>query len=389
MAEKKKDSNIRRKNKFHWKLRAFHLNDDSFRAAKEHQHVPEKTASAIFASSSSSIDNDDINANCKTAVVDGKQVDFELRENVTQPPTTDRQGRLQRTVVNINADPSHWDVRARFWLIKLRLTQMTVLYLVLFLVINVIFAGLFYIQPDKCCDDPDMTFAEVFDFTVQTSTTIGYGGYVPHGYFANFLVVMLSYLVALLNAVLAGLIFLKFVTPIARLQFSNTMVYCNFNGLPCLQVRVGNSDGQFNNLTDMTARMTCMHLIQYKDERGREQTFGQTEELKLLSDKRDQLAGVWTLKHVVDETSPLFGLNFSEFPGDTIKDFRVAINAMQDITMAPINAQTSYMIEDVLIGHAFEDQIDWDQDAGIVTIDYAKLSATYPSPVWYPKPSRL
>ena len=327
----------------------------------------------------------------QTAWVDGRNVHFELQENVTQRPTSDKEARLKLSLINKNAPTSSAEIRWRSRMIQLSLIQVTVVYLVFFLVLNIAFAGIFYAHPDTCCDDPDLTFGEVFDFTVQTSTTIGYGGYVPHGIFANLMVVVLSYTSVLLNTVFAGLIFLKFITPTAKLEFSSVLCYCNVNGLPCLQLRVGNADGEDNILTDVTARLTHLYPILYRDDHGREREFVQKRELKLLNDTQNRIVGVWTIQHVIDETSPLYGLNLDEFPGNTIYKFEVTINAIQDITKSPLSAQSAYMIEDILIGHAFEDQIELERvDIGgrQVTIDYAKLSSTFPSPVWYPKPSR-
>lgn len=201
----------------------------------------------------------------------------------------------------------------------------------------------------------------------------------------------------LLNTVLAGLLFLKFTTPTASIQFSDVMTYCNVNGLPCLQIRVANGDGPHNLLTDVTARLTHLYTIQYCNGysgRGRGegedvQQFGQTQELVLLNSHRDHLSEVWTLKHVIDESSPLFGLNFDEYPGSSIMSFNLSINAIQDATKSPITAHTGYELQDVMIGHGFEDQIAWDNETKIVMIDHSKLSNTKPSPAWYPRRTRV
>ena len=199
---------------------------------------------------------------------------------------------------------------------------------------------------------------------------------------------MLSYVTVLLNAVLAGLLFLKFVTPVAKIQFSNVLVYSNCNGLPCLQLRVGNADGEANRLTDVTARLAHLYQIHYKDENGKEQEFAQHQTLELLNDRNEELTAIWTLKHVIDENSPLFGLNLSEFPGNKIIQFKITINAVHDVTKSPINAHAAYLVEDVMIGHAFEDQVSWNSETRELVMDFAKLSSTKPAPVWYPSPRR-
>jgi inward rectifier potassium channel len=288
-----------------------------------------------------------------------------------------------------NVKRSPLEARVRLWLMRVRLVTMTAIYLASFVALNVIFASLFYIDDGRCCDDSSLGFSQVFDFTIQTSTTIGYGGYVPIGYYSNFLVVLLSFLSTLLNTMFAGLMFIKFVTPIAKIEFSDVLTLSNVNGLPCLQLRCGNCDGHANPLNDVSARLTVTYVIIYHDEKGSSHQLGHTSDLKLLNDHRHSLAEPWTLRHVVDETSPLFGLDFSEYPGSSIIEFRVCVNAVQEITKTGISEQTGYKLEDLLIGHTFVDQMKWDWEAKTIHCDYAKMSETHPQAVWYPTTKRV
>ena len=330
--------------------------------------------------------SDDGGVPCRRALLHGKEVCFELRENVTQRPPIEHGTKNNKSSLTlINAERSNWEIRMRLWMIGFSLTQVTVAYLALFVVLNLVFAGLFLANPDGCCDDPDLTLAQTFDFAVQTSSTIGYGGYVPLGMYPNFLVVMLNYTSIVLNTVLAGLLFLKFTTPVAKVQFSKVLVYCNVNGLPCLQLRVANCDGDANKLTNATAHLTYYFGIQTTgDEFSAQQVFVGNQELSLFPSQRDSLTGVWTLLHVVDEKSPLFGINLSELPVN--HRFHVTIDAVHDITKSDISVHAQYMVPDILVGHVFENQMVLDAAAGDLTIDNACLDTTQPAPVWYPKP---
>lgn len=341
-------------------------------------HGAPMTASQIFATV------DPKNPEKRKGIIDGMEVEFELKEDVTQKPTTDRVERMEWKVHNVNNLKSSWEDRARMWLLSFSICTMSLYYLASFVLLNVVFAGLWYIEDGRCCDDPTLTFREVFDFAVQTSTTIGYGGYVPEGYFANFLVVIISFLALALNTVYAGLLFAKFVTPLANIQFSEIMCLSNMNGIPCLEVRIGNTDGCANVLTDLSVRMSYSYAMSYIDEKGNEQDFFQTQTLKLLQDKRHKLREVWTLRHVVDETSPLFGLDLLSFPGNSIIDFSLSVIATQQLSKASVSMSTGYMLEDVVIGHRFEDQVKLDWETRTSTIDYAKMNETVPHPVWHP-----
>lgn len=321
----------------------------------------------------------------RTGVVDGKKVVFELVTDVTQKPETSRKERMERPTVIVNADKSPWEVRMRLWFLHFSLITLTVVFLVSFVAMNLSFATLFYfLAENRCCGDEGLTFGEVFAFSIQTSTTIGYGSMSPTGTLSNFLVLTLSYLSTLMNTLFAGLLFTKFVTPIINIQFSDVMTLCNVNGVPCLSVRVGNADGHLNRLTDINVRLTYSYRIPYTDHKGQERFFQQSEDLKLLMNRQHGLLDVWTLRHVVDESSPLFGLHFEEHPGNKIYVFTLSIDAVQDLTKSSVNLQTEYGLEDILIGHSFVDQLTIDEETKVATSDYSKISETESYPVWYP-----
>ncbi len=106
---------------------------------------------------------------------------------------------------------------------------------------------------------------------------------------------------------------------------------------------------------------------------------------------------------MVDESSPLFGLNFEEHPANKIYIFSLSIDAVQDLTKASVNVQTQYGVEDIMIGHWFQSLMHFDDSDTHATMknkqkwaknnhksrrvcisDYSKMSDTEPYPVWYP-----
>ena len=350
----------------------------------------------------------------RTGMIDGRKVEFELMENLTQKPSQTRKQRLQNTeFVMKNAVPSRWDSRLRWWLMQWGIPQITLIYFVTFLSLNFLFAALWSIQDEKCCDDEAMKYSKVFDFAIQSkwqprtrpldtavlplyrtnihfhyqrsitttlaSTTIGYGGYVPEGPFANFLVVMLSLTNLLLSALYSGLVFNKFCIPSAKTVFTDVMTLSNLNGIPCLELRVTNADGKANRLIDATARLTVTYALTHTDATGKPSHFANSQELSLLSNKQQQLDVLqWTLRHVIDETSPLFGVQFLNKSEAHIFDFRVAFNAVQENTGSMVYTQTDYEIEDILVGHRFEGMTEINRDDRKLVCDHSKLNNTEP-----------
>jgi Inward rectifier potassium channel C-terminal domain len=176
-----------------------------------------------------------------------------------------------------------------------------------------------------------------------------------------------------------------FVVAVVNIQFSEVMALCNVNGVPCLSIRLGAPDGSLNPTTDVNVRLTYSYRIPYSDHKGDKKFFQQTEELNLLSNRRHGLKEIWTLRHVLDESSPLFGLNFQEHPGNKIHVFTLSIDAVQDLTKASVNVQAEYDLEDIMIGHTFQNLVEVDTtDPTVAVENYEKISDTEPYPVWYP-----
>ncbi|KAG7345173.1 inward rectifier potassium channel [Nitzschia inconspicua] len=325
-----------------------------------------------------------LHAPLRHGVVDGKKVVFELRSNVTQRPKLSRKERVQRINTIINSNRSSWEVRFRFYLMHFSVGAMSLSFFAAFVATCVIFASLYYALEDGCCGNPDLSFAETFAFSVQTATTIGYGGLTPTGTWADFLTVIFSFVAILLNTIFAGLLFTKYVTPVINIQFSEVLTLCNVNGVPCLSFRIGNADGNENPLTDINVRLTYSYQIPYTDHKGAQKYFRQTETLNLLSSRQHGLKEVWTLRHVLDEASPLFGLNFEEHPANKIYVFTLSVDAVQEMTKSTVNVQEEYGLEDVMIGHAFASQMHFDEERKVNIWDFSKMSDTEPYPVWYP-----
>ena len=179
------DNLVRSQNRFRFNLRSFHLEDESFARRERpsgtnnangsrHQY---QTAAEIFGTSNNSLHSVDESSfeatKTKTGIVDGNEVCFEWRENVTTSrPTTPRKERISRQYEHYHLDRSPWEVRIRIHMIQKSLSEVTLLYLLSFLALNLIFAGIFYLHPDTCCDDPDLTYAQVLDFTIQTRSVL-------------------------------------------------------------------------------------------------------------------------------------------------------------------------------------------------------------------------
>jgi inward rectifier potassium channel len=380
-------------------MRSNYLGDDQSESSPDDDDsLEDQTAFEIFKAKQAALKNEktkaenegiwaSLHAPLRHGVVDGKKVVFELKSNITQKPKESRKQRVQRTNAIINSNRSSIEVRFRLFLMKFSVGAMTVTFFSLFVLLNLVFAAFFYSLENGCCGDRDDSFGDTFAFAVQTSTTVGYGVLSPVGKWSDFLMLLITYSNIVLTAIFSGLLFTKYVTPIINIQISDVLTLCNVNGVPCLSFRIGNADGQENPLTDINVRLTYSYQIPYMDHKGGQKFFRQTETLHLLSSRQQGLKEVWTLRHILDESSPLFGLNFEEHPANKIYVFTLSVDAVQEITKSTVNVQEEYGLEDVLIGHAFTNLMFFDEiveERKVNIWDYSKMSDIEPCPVWYP-----
>lgn len=117
--------------------------------------------------------------------------------------------------------------------------RFVLLFLLVFIFIHLVFASLFLAVPGTIQGGDDMLpWWRAFCFSVQTLSTIGYGGLLPDGAYANALVAVESFLGLFYVAVLTGCLFARISRPQSHLIFSDKMLCYPVHGVPNLIFRV-------------------------------------------------------------------------------------------------------------------------------------------------------
>ena len=211
---------------------------------------------------------------------------------------------------------------------------------------NLLFAGLFALEGDNITNAP--RFIDKFYFSVQTWATIGYGGMTPTTTFANMIVVAESIAGIVATAVTTGLVFAKFARPSARVLFATSMITQVRDGQNTLMLRVANERG--NNVVEASVRVTLL-----RNERSREgETMRRLYDLKLVRDVQPLFMVSWTIMHIIDESSPLWGKSAADIVAE---DWRINVNLQgYDGTLAQtIHASHFYHGTDIAFDHRYVD----------------------------------
>ncbi len=237
-----------------------------------------------------------------------------------------------------------------------------------FLAINMGFGLLYLLDPGGIANMREGSFVDAVAFSVQTMATIGYGFMAPTDTYTNVLVILQSVVGMMLTAAYTGLFFAKLSRPRSSVMFSAPALITRWDGRDVLAFRVANGRG--NEVVEANIRVTV--LVDAVDAEGREMR--RLYDLTLVRDNSPLFTLSWTVMHVLDPLSPLFGVT-----PENAEEKMLAIICMMtafDATYGQTtHARHVYMPEDLQFGRRYVDLITMD-DQGRMQIDYARLDET-------------
>ncbi len=189
---------------------------------------------------------------------------------------------------------------------------------------------------------------DAFVFSVQTLGTIGYGVMNPRSDVANTIMAIESVTGIIVIAVVTGLVFTKFARATARVAFTSCAVVAKRDGVPTLTFRVGNR--RSNTIIDARLRATAaLTTTTAEGER-----FYKLHDLKLVRDRMSGMRRGWQVMHVIDETSPLHGMDAAAL-ADRELEIEVMVVGIDDVTMTTVHSIHIYTDKQVKLGYRFED----------------------------------
>ena len=187
------------------------------------------------------------------------------------------------------------------WLLTTTWPQFAGLGLSAYLLANAMFAGLYLLDRHGVLNARPGNFIDAFFFSVETIGTIGYGAMSPADTYSNIIMTAENFFGLSFVAVATGVIFARVSRPTARVMFSKNAIITTHDGKPTLMFRAANE--RANQVLE--AEVTVSITRQRKTAEG--STMRRFEDLKLERAKTPLFALSWSILHVIDETSPLYG----------------------------------------------------------------------------------
>jgi inward rectifier potassium channel len=284
-------------------------------------------------------------------------------------PIATRAGRTE--FLKINAAVGGWR-DSYHWVLSLSWPRFALFLAGSYVVINLLFAALYVVQPGCIADLEPGSFPLAFFFSVETLATVGYGHNYPATVYGHVIVTIEIFLGMIWLAVITGLIFVRFARPTARIVFSNILAVAPFDGRLSMMFRVAN-------LRHTSMAEAEFRLVYSRDERVAEgDDIRRFYQLKVYPDRMVSFPAALIIRHTIDEQSPLFGVTLERLEKEDA--FFIASTLSLELVMAAsVQSAQDYAWEDIRFGERFVDVYEELPD-GRLTVDYGRLHDTEPCP---------
>jgi len=225
-------------------------------------------------------------------------------------------------------------------------------------------------------------FASAFLFSVETQHTIGYGSRQTTEECPEAIILQCIQSVAgvIIQACMAGIVFAKLARPKQRsntIMFSRNALITMRNGHLFLLFRVGNM--RSSQLLEAHLRAQFVHKVYTKE--GENIHFHQ-EELKVgtqLDGEEDRTVLLWpsTFSHKIDKHSPLWKLGPKQLLSSKF-EIIVILEGIVEPTGNSVQARSSYLPNEILWGHRFENVVSYAKHKGVYAVDCSSINQVVP-----------
>jgi len=229
-------------------------------------------------------------------------------------------------------------------------TRFLVLIFSIYILVNVIFAAIYYLVGIEHLSGVNSgsaikNFSEVFFFSTQTFTTVGYGRISPTGFITSAVATFEAFLGLLSFAIATGLFYGRFSRPQAFLRFSHNALISPYKNGIALMLRM--SPYKNNSLSEAEVKLTAAMQIEEDGKR-----MNKFYPLSLEISKVNALTLSWTVVHPIDEKSPLYNLNQDDMRTANM-EILVFAKAFDEVFSNTVMTRTSYVADEIVWGAKF------------------------------------
>jgi len=241
-----------------------------------------------------------------------------------------------------------------------------------YVLLNLVFASVYYLLGVDthlmgviAASEADK-FLESFFFSAQSFTTVGYGRISPVGFWASSVSAFESLVGLMCLAIATGLFYGRFSRPVTKILYSKNAVIAPFKDVTAFQFRIANK--QRSEMIDVEVRVMFSIL---EDVNGIS-PIRKYYTLKLEYNKINFFSLIWTINHIIDSESPLYGLTGQDL-NDGHAEFLILLQGFDDTFSQTVHSRSSYRNEEVICGAKFVNIYGFD-DNSRTTVSLDKIS---------------
>ncbi len=229
------------------------------------------------------------------------------------------------------------------WLLSISWARFISLVFVSYIVVNTLFALVYFsIGADKFGGTEVGTgsekFYQLFFFSAQTLTTVGYGHVYPSSVFTSSVSAIESMLGLMGFALVTGILYGRFSKPKADIQYSNKAVVAPYQDINGFMFRVANR--KQNELLETE----CQVVLAINNPETKRRDF---KALELEIKKINFLPLTWTIVHPIDEKSPMLGITEKDL-NDRDAEFIILIKSITDTYFQTVYSRMSYKADETV-----------------------------------------
>ena len=208
---------------------------------------------------------------------------------------------------------------------------------------------------------------EIYFFSTQTFTTVGYGRVNPIGDGANVVAAIEAMCGFISFAIVTGLIYGRFAKPVSYLAFSEHAVIAPHSGGTGLMFRLASYKDN-HTLTDVDIRVNAALRL---NEDG--QAVYRFYDLDLERSRVDSLPMNWTVVHPIDDRSPLKGLTAEAMRAADVEVY-VLVRGFDDVFSNFVLRRTSYTYDEIRFNRKFVPMYRESEDGKTTILELNKLN---------------
>lgn len=240
-----------------------------------------------------------------------------------------------------------------------------------YIIANLFFASIYYaigIEHLTGIDksSPVKEFIDVFFFSAQTFTTVGYGRIAPVGALASFVATFEAFLGLLGFAIATGLFYGRFSRPRAFINFSEIAVVAPFDGEMAIMFRAA----PFKNNMLSEAEVNITAAI---EEKINGKLVSKFYFLETTLPKINSFSLNWTIVHKINSESPFFGYTEEDFRNTDI-ELIIMIKAFDEVFANTVVQRTSYITDEIIYGAKFLPMYHSSKDNKTTILDLDKIN---------------